>query len=60
MPHLIKKFFSAHITLKNQMSTGKRKSYSIEYKKGIMEESQDKNLIAFCKNKLDLRMAQKW
>ena len=39
----------------------KRKSYSIEYKKGIVEESQDKNLTAFCKERnLDLRMVRKW
>ena len=61
MSHLIKNFLSAHITPKNKMSTGKRKSYSIEYKKGIVEESQGKNLTAFCKeNKLDLRMVRKW
>lgn len=39
----------------------KRKSYSVEYKKGIVEESRDKNLTAFCKEKkLDLRMVRKW
>ena len=43
------------------MSTGTRKSYSIEYKKGIVEESQGKNLTAFCKeNKLDFRLVRKW
>ena len=37
----------------------KRKSYSIEYTKGIAEESQDKNLTAFCKERnLDLRMVR--
>ncbi|XP_074189449.1 uncharacterized protein LOC141571691 [Rhinolophus sinicus] len=39
----------------------KRKSYTIEYKKGIMEDSRGKNLMAFCKEKkLDLQMVQKW
>lgn len=38
----------------------KRKSYSVEYKKGIVEESRDKNLTGFCKEKLDLRMVRKW
>ena len=38
-----------------------RKSYSIEYKKEIVEESQGKNLTAFCKERnLDLRMVRKW
>ena len=38
-----------------------RKSYSIEYKKGIVEESQGKNLTTFCKERnLDLRMVRKW
>lgn len=38
-----------------------RKSYSIEYKKGIVEETQGKNLTAFCKERnLDLRMVRKW
>lgn len=41
--------------------SAKRKSYSVEYKKGIVEDSQGKNLTAFCKEmKLDLRMVQKW
>ncbi|CAI9726391.1 Hypothetical predicted protein [Octopus vulgaris] len=39
----------------------RRKSYSIEYKEGMVEESLGKNLIAFCKEKkLDLRMVRKW
>lgn len=39
----------------------KRKSYSVEYKKGIVEDSRGKNLTAFCKEKnLDLRMVQRW
>ena len=39
----------------------KRRSYSIDYNKGIVEESQDKNLTAFCKERnLDLRMIRKW
>ena len=38
-----------------------RKSYSIEYKKEIVEESQGKNLTAFCKERnLDLLMVRKW
>ena len=37
----------------------KIKSYSIEYKKGIVEDLQDKNLTAFCKEKLDIRMVRK-
>lgn len=42
------------------MST-KRKSYSVEYKKGIVEDSRGVNLVAFCKEKmLDLRMVRKW
>lgn len=42
------------------MST-KRKSYSVEYKKGIVEDSRGVNLVAFCKEKmLDLRMFRKW
>ncbi|KFM75291.1 Pogo transposable element with KRAB, partial [Stegodyphus mimosarum] len=42
------------------MST-KRKSYSVEYKKGIVEDSRIVNLVAFCKEKmLDLRMVRKW
>ncbi|XP_073450343.1 uncharacterized protein [Aquarana catesbeiana] len=44
----------------NKMSA-KRKSYSVEYKKAIVEDSQGKNLTAFCKEmKLDLRMVRKW
>ncbi|KFM70044.1 Pogo transposable element with KRAB, partial [Stegodyphus mimosarum] len=42
------------------MST-KRKSYSVEYKKGIVEDSRGVNLVAFCKEKmLYLRMVRKW
>lgn len=38
-----------------------RKSYSIEFKKKIVLESQGKNLVSFCKDKqLDLRMVRKW
>ena len=33
------------------------KNYSIKYKKGIVEDSLDRNLSAFCKEKLDIR---KW
>jgi len=41
--------------------SGKRKGYSVAYKKGIVEESQNKNLTAFCKEKkLDLRLVRKW
>ncbi|XP_060129387.1 ashwin isoform X1 [Zootoca vivipara] len=41
--------------------SAKRKSYSVEFKKGIVEDSQGKNLTAFCKEKkLDIRMVQKW
>ncbi|KAF6313027.1 hypothetical protein mRhiFer1_008558 [Rhinolophus ferrumequinum] len=41
--------------------SAKRKSYSVEYKKGIVEDSRGKNLTAFCKEKkLDLRMVRKW
>ena len=43
------------------MSGNKRKSYSVEYKKGIVEESRSMNLTAFCEEKkLDLRMVRKW
>ncbi|KFM56625.1 hypothetical protein X975_10989, partial [Stegodyphus mimosarum] len=39
----------------------KRKSYSVEYKKGIVEDSRCVNPVAFCKKKmLDLRMVRKW
>lgn len=39
----------------------KRNSYSVEYKKGIVEDSKGENLTAFCKKrKLDLRMVRKW
>ncbi|XP_069816622.1 uncharacterized protein [Dendropsophus ebraccatus] len=42
-------------------SSGKRKSYTVEYKKAIVEESWGKNLVEFCKNKmLDHRLVQKW
>lgn len=41
--------------------SAKRKSYSVEYKKGIVEDSQNKNLTTFCKEKnLDLRLVRKW
>ena len=41
--------------------SAKRKRYSVEYKKGIVEDSRGKNLTAFCKEKkLDIRMVQKW
>uniref|UniRef100_A0A8D0BFC3 HTH CENPB-type domain-containing protein n=1 Tax=Salvator merianae TaxID=96440 RepID=A0A8D0BFC3_SALMN len=41
--------------------SAKTKSYSTEYKKGVAEDSQGKNLTAFCKEKmLDIRMARKW
>lgn len=43
------------------MSGNKRKSYSVEYKEGIVEESRNMNLTAFCEEKkLDLRMVRKW
>ncbi|KAF6352746.1 unc-79-like protein, NALCN channel complex subunit [Rhinolophus ferrumequinum] len=39
----------------------KRKSYSVEYKSVIVEDSQGKSLTSFCKDKkLDLQMVQKW
>ncbi|XP_034267979.1 zinc finger protein 197-like [Pantherophis guttatus] len=52
-------------TIRNLSSLGKmsakRKSYSVEFKKGIVEDSLGKNLVAFCKEKkLDLRMVRKW
>ncbi|KAF6376368.1 hypothetical protein mRhiFer1_009561 [Rhinolophus ferrumequinum] len=40
--------------------SAKRKSYSVKHKKGIVEDSQGKNLTAFCTKKLDLRMVWKW
>ncbi|XP_056378950.1 uncharacterized protein LOC130274535 [Hyla sarda] len=41
--------------------SAKRKSCSVEYKKGIVEDSHGKNLTTFCKEmKLDLRMVRKW
>ncbi|XP_060124346.1 general transcription factor II-I isoform X2 [Zootoca vivipara] len=41
--------------------SAKRKRYSVEYKKEIVEDSQGKNLTAFCKEKkLYIRMVQKW
>ncbi|KAL7986456.1 hypothetical protein Chor_011622 [Crotalus horridus] len=44
----------------NKMSA-KRKSYSVEFKKAIVEDSRGKNLTAFCKEKvLDVRMVRKW
>ncbi|XP_070593544.1 uncharacterized protein [Erythrolamprus reginae] len=52
-------------TIRNLASLGKmsakRKSYSVEFKKGIVEDSLNKNLTTFCKDrKLDLRMVRKW
>uniref|UniRef100_A0A3B3Y323 HTH CENPB-type domain-containing protein n=1 Tax=Poecilia mexicana TaxID=48701 RepID=A0A3B3Y323_9TELE len=42
-------------------SSGKRKSYTVEYKKAIVEESWGKNVVQFCKEKmLDHRLVQKW
>ncbi|KAM5140546.1 uncharacterized protein ACMZJ9_014416 [Mantella aurantiaca] len=41
--------------------SAKRKSYSVEYKKRIVENSQGKNLTVFCEqHKLDRRMVRKW
>ncbi|XP_075187502.1 uncharacterized protein LOC142258791 [Anomaloglossus baeobatrachus] len=41
--------------------SAKRKSYSVEYKKRIVEDSQGKNLTAFCKEKmLNIRLVRKW
>ena len=40
--------------------SAKRKSYSVEYKKGIVEDSQNKNLTTFCKENLDRRLVRKW
>ncbi|CAJ0966439.1 unnamed protein product [Ranitomeya imitator] len=41
--------------------SSKRKSYSVEYKKRIVEDSQGKNITAFCKEKmLNVRMVRKW
>jgi hypothetical protein len=41
--------------------SAKRKSDSVEYKKGIVKDFRNKNLTAFCKeNKLDRRMVRKW
>ncbi|XP_026547673.1 zinc finger protein 75D-like, partial [Notechis scutatus] len=41
--------------------SAKRKSYSVEFKKGIVEDSLGRNLTVFCKEKkLDLRMVRKW
>ena len=38
-----------------------RKSYTLECKKSIVEESRDKNLIIFCKEKnLNTKMSQRW
>ena len=37
-----------------------RKSYTVEYKKSIVEESRDKNLTMFCKEKnLNIKMVQR-
>ncbi|KAL7986472.1 hypothetical protein Chor_011638 [Crotalus horridus] len=41
--------------------SAKRNSYSVEFKKGIVEDSRGKNLTAFCKErKLAVRMVRKW
>ncbi|XP_077136662.1 uncharacterized protein LOC143793513 isoform X2 [Ranitomeya variabilis] len=41
--------------------SSKRKSYSVEYKKRIVEDSRGKNLTAFCKEKmLNIRMVRRW
>ncbi|XP_053463293.1 uncharacterized protein LOC128597167 [Nycticebus coucang] len=41
--------------------SAKRKSYSVEYKKGIVEDSWGQNLTAFCKEKmLSIRLVRKW
>ncbi|XP_053458342.1 uncharacterized protein LOC128593945 [Nycticebus coucang] len=41
--------------------SAKRKSYSVEYKKGIVEDSWGQNLTAFCKEKmLNIRLVRKW
>ncbi|CAI9735085.1 transposable element with KRAB [Octopus vulgaris] len=40
--------------------SAKRKSYSVEYRKGIVEKSHNKNLTSFCKEMLDRRMVRKW
>lgn len=41
--------------------SAKRKSYSMEYKKGIVEDSWSQNLTAFCKEKmLSIRLVRKW
>nr|KAF6391794.1 DnaJ heat shock protein family (Hsp40) member C17 [Pipistrellus kuhlii] len=46
--------------VKLEMSA-KRKSYSVEYKKGIVEDSWGQNLTAFCKEKmLSIRLVRKW
>ncbi|XP_077109832.1 uncharacterized protein LOC143766214 isoform X1 [Ranitomeya variabilis] len=50
----------SHHRIHTDMSA-KRKSYSVEYKKGIVEESWGKNLTEFCKEKmLSVRLVQKW
>ncbi|KAM4014030.1 MAX gene-associated protein isoform 2-T4 [Anomaloglossus baeobatrachus] len=41
--------------------SAKRKRYSVEYKKGIVEDSRGKNLTDFCKGKmLSSRLIRKW
>ncbi|XP_075420948.1 general transcription factor II-I isoform X1 [Tenrec ecaudatus] len=41
--------------------SAKRKSYSMEYKKGIVEDSWGQNLTAFCREKmLSIRLVRKW
>nr|KAF6328891.1 lysocardiolipin acyltransferase 1 [Pipistrellus kuhlii] len=46
--------------LREEMSA-KRKSYSVEYKKGIVEDSWGQNLTVFCKEKMfSIRLVRKW
>ncbi|KAL7993021.1 hypothetical protein Chor_017277 [Crotalus horridus] len=46
---------------KEDKMSAKRKRYSVEFKKGIEEDSRGRNLTAFCQEKkLDLRMVCKW
>lgn len=43
------------------MGGKKRKSYSIEFKKRITEDSRNKNLASFCRERmLNIRMVRKW
>nr|KAF6287376.1 oligophrenin 1 [Pipistrellus kuhlii] len=46
---------NALISAMRKMSA-KRKSYSVEYKKGILEDSWGQNLTAFCKEMLSIRL----